>query len=1368
LNRKATLAGQTPDIGRDRSQVEKPSARHVRYAVIGLALAAMLAAAGGVWRLTQGPIPAEAARPAVERWLASGVKGGRARVGAASLAWFGPSHALGLVLTDVSLADGKGRPVLRARRAEAGLSLDSVAGFAPAPGRLALQDFFVAVSISPQGRYGLGYDASGYPPKAGGDLWRTFDDLTGSLKRGRPLSFLQDVELARGEVTFRQVGGPVAWTGRISRVRLLKRDGRLAADADMSAGGASLKVQAVGLVGLKTASIRAEATDLVPARLFPWVGNTRLLSILDAPVQGRGSLSWSTARGVQAADIQLTAGEGRVRLSGAPTPFQSGQLRASYDPGRGQVLIQALRVASAQAQIDLGGQAWLTPESRLTGPARAHLTLVGGPSRLSFSPHIQPAPIDRFGLRASFAPSTGELDLDQLNALVDGAPLSLSGVLTRPRTPKSWGVDLDGRIDGWLPPQAVTALWPDELGDDVRDWISRHVQGGRYGHAVFQMRLPQGAVGPHRPMGNDRMKLTYAFEDASVRVMDQTPLIERMRGGGMLQGDRFDMTVQSGEVEGVALGEGLLQVPRLRGQGKRLLVQARAQGDARAMLDVVNRSTSGVAKAHGFDPARLSGKGVVGFRISRSLDDGPEDYQASYSGVVRQAEVNGAALGMALKGQQVSIEGTLDRLSAQGDVQLGPYRGPLQYVADFPNGKPMGERAQFDGLIDGAAFGLSGSGGSTMRFAAKFDSQGDDGHGSIRSPGFNGQATWSSGAGGHTLLQGMADASSLRAIGVPVGKGVPDHTPVRLALMRSGQGWNGTLDADAYSGTIAFTDGPSRRLRYNAQLTAAEAQKLGLAPDAVSARPTTLALDVSVSGENGAAQYNVGPWLGQISWSSAAGKRTQYRWRTTLSADELHALGLPAGIEPKAPLPIDLTLTSVSDGWNGAAQVAGGDFHFSASPASKGRRRLNLGGAIDGAALANLGLMPQGVVAGPASVAAALDIGGQGLQGGHLELDLQKAAVNSPFVQWKKPAGRPMRMTADFARAEDGWDATSIRGQGPGFALNASGQWRTTSGGVLKISEAKLEGAFDGALDLAADGASQRLSARARYLDARRLLQQGGQPGAGTDAGRPRGSKPLALDVQMAQVRISEQGLVRNVRISGGWGGEERRPLDVTISRDDGASLVSLRLNPDAAGMAVSGQVSDVGEAAFAVFGQRPFKGGQASVNGRLVQGGADLRVEMSKVRLTRAPALARILTVGSLKGMADTLNGSGIEFAKVSAPVSIRGARLNIGHARATGPAMGITTQGVIDFDNHTVDLSGGVAPSYALNSAMGAAPLIGELLVSRKGEGMFGLTYSAKGPLAAPKLSVNPFSLATPGILRRIFENHSAATQAALAAGG
>jgi hypothetical protein len=63
---------------------------------------------------------------------------------------------------------------------------------------------------------------------------------------------------------------------------------------------------------------------------------------------------------------------------------------------------------------------------------------------------------------------------------------------------------------------------------------------------------------------------------------------------------------------------------------------------------------------------------------------------------------------------------------------------------------------------------------------------------------------------------------------------------------------------------------------------------------------------------------------------------------------------------------------------------------------------------------------------------------------------------------------------------------------------------------------------------------------------------------------------------------------------------------------------------------------------------------------------------------------------------------------------------------------------------------------PAFGLNSVLGDIPLLGDVLVSKKGEGVFGVTYSATGDAEHPVISVNPLSMLTPGILRRIFEGH------------
>jgi hypothetical protein len=53
---------------------------------------------------------------------------------------------------------------------------------------------------------------------------------------------------------------------------------------------------------------------------------------------------------------------------------------------------------------------------------------------------------------------------------------------------------------------------------------------------------------------------------------------------------------------------------------------------------------------------------------------------------------------------------------------------------------------------------------------------------------------------------------------------------------------------------------------------------------------------------------------------------------------------------------------------------------------------------------------------------------------------------------------------------------------------------------------------------------------------------------------------------------------------------------------------------------------------------------------------GVDLIIKGDKLRVRNIPVLAQILTLGSLRGFADTLNGSGIEFADIVVPVRLRG----------------------------------------------------------------------------------------------------------------
>ena len=87
----------------------------------------------------------------------------------------------------------------------------------------------------------------------------------------------------------------------------------------------------------------------------------------------------------------------------------------------------------------------------------------------------------------------------------------------------------------------------------------------------------------------------------------------------------------------------------------------------------------------------------------------------------------------------------------------------------------------------------------------------------------------------------------------------------------------------------------------------------------------------------------------------------------------------------------------------------------------------------------------------------------------------------------------------------------------------------------------------------------------------------------------------------------------------------------------------------------------------------------------------------------------------------------------------------------------MGATADGYIDRPHGTLALKGSLIPAYGVNSMISNIPLLGDILASKKGEGIFGVTYSVTGDAEHPTLT-DPLSILTPGILRPHFRRPSA----------
>ena len=143
------------------------------------------------------------------------------------------------------------------------------------------------------------------------------------------------------------------------------------------------------------------------------------------------------------------------------------------------------------------------------------------------------------------------------------------------------------------------------------------------------------------------------------------------------------------------------------------------------------------------------------------------------------------------------------------------------------------------------------------------------------------------------------------------------------------------------------------------------------------------------------------------------------------------------------------------------------------------------------------------------------------------------------------------------------------------------------------------------------------------------------------------------------------------------------------------------------------------------------------------------LKIDNFKVK--EVPALAKLLSLASLQGIADVLTGEGIRFTDFEMIFSNKDKLMTIDEIYAIGPAVSILLEGYIE-KNKLISLRGTLVPATTINRTIASIPLLGDILIGKKvGEGVFGVSFKIKGPPKNLKTTVNPIKTLTPRFITR-----------------
>ena len=166
------------------------------------------------------------------------------------------------------------------------------------------------------------------------------------------------------------------------------------------------------------------------------------------------------------------------------------------------------------------------------------------------------------------------------------------------------------------------------------------------------------------------------------------------------------------------------------------------------------------------------------------------------------------------------------------------------------------------------------------------------------------------------------------------------------------------------------------------------------------------------------------------------------------------------------------------------------------------------------------------------------------------------------------------------------------------------------------------------------------------------------------------------------------------------------------------------------------------------------FEGGKLEYESIISKKISNSNLIITDFKVSKVPALAQLLTLASLQGIADTLSGEGIRFESFEMKSSTEGNVLNVEDALAMGPAVSILLNGYVD-KGKLVSLRGTLVPATKLNAIIASIPIVGDILVGKKtGEGVVGVSFKMKGPAKNIKTTVNPIKTLTPRFIVRAVE--------------
>ncbi len=422
-------------------------------------------------------------------------------------------------------------------------------------------------------------------------------------------------------------------------------------------------------------------------------------------------------------------------------------------------------------------------------------------------------------------------------------------------------------------------------------------------------------------------------------------------------------------------------------------------------------------------------------------------------------------------------------------------------------------------------------------------------------------------------------------------------------------------------------------------------------------------------------------------------------------------------------------------------------------------REHRISARLDEAARKKMGFSLEPIVSGPVNIDLLQQDNGPQKQ----TVDLGDAELKLPWIGWVKGKGIPATATFSMSAAKGVTKLDDFYIEGPGFS--AAGRLVIDKGGLAlaDFANISLNEGDSFSLKLERKKKEYAVSVAGLRYDARSLLNQLFHERSAGDGAKGAGAS-ITVSASLGEVRGFGGRVLRNVEMT--YGARQGKFDNLSLRGAFGdKSYISVFASTASNKTDFEIRSADAGSALAFIDIYRQMRGGDLVAKlSRTGDGPFTGNVLTTNFVIENEPRLARLVSdpvalpergqsaaeINALKRV-DT---NRVRFREARAEIEKGEGYLRVANGIFNSAQMGFTFDGTIYDQSNRMDLTGTFLPAIGLSRAIGAIPLVGELLGNGRDSGLLGVTFRLRGPARSPNIEINPMSLVAPGVFRKVFE--------------